>query len=143
MRKSKPCVFLDTSAILAGLNSPHGAAGTILAYCSIGKVVPIVSEQVIEEAERNITKKFPKLMLAWQSFLLIPPKVVTNPTKWQVREALKVLPTSDAPILAAAIRGRPDCLITWNTRDFLRPRIVQYVKFPMFTPGEFLAEYRG
>ncbi|MEK7098630.1 MAG: PIN domain-containing protein [Patescibacteria group bacterium] len=142
MQKSNPRVFLDTSVILAGLNSPHGAAGTVLAYCSIGRIFPLISEQVIEEAERNIGKKFPRLTLAWQSFLLTPLEVVKNPTLRQVRKAFKVLPTSDAPILAAAVESKPDCLITWNTRDFMRPKVVAHAKFPIFTPGEFLAEYR-
>lgn len=142
MRKSRARVFLDTSAILAGLNSSYGAAGTILAYCSIGAITPLISEQVLEEAERNIEKKFPKLLIAWQSLLLTPLEIVKNPTLRQVRAVSKILPTSDAPILAAAIAAKPDCLITWNTRDFLRPGVVAHVAFPIFTPGEFLAEYR-
>jgi len=66
-RKSR--VFLDTSALLAGLNSPTGAAGVILAACFSDDVVPIISQQVIDEAERNIARKFPVLDDAWRSFL--------------------------------------------------------------------------
>ncbi len=54
-------VFVDTSALLAGLNSPTGAAGVVLAACFTGHAIPIISPQIIEEAERNIKKKFPKL----------------------------------------------------------------------------------
>ncbi|MBI2888692.1 MAG: hypothetical protein HYY10_02085 [Candidatus Liptonbacteria bacterium] len=61
-RKSR--VFLDTSAILAGLNSPHGAAG--------------------------------------------------------------------------AIAARPAAVITWNTRHFLRKSVMDSVRFPILTPGDFL-----
>ena len=64
-------VFLDTSVILAGLNSPTGAAGVVLAACASGEFLPVISPQVIEEAERNIGVKFPKLGIAWASFLLI------------------------------------------------------------------------
>src|SRR3990167_5533295 len=73
-------VFLDTSVILAGLNSPTGAAGVILAACFAKQIIPIISPQVIAEADRNIIAKFPKLTTAWQSFLLIPPKVTKDPT---------------------------------------------------------------
>ena len=66
-------VFVDTSALLAGLNSPHGAAGTILAACFSHDLIPVISPQVIEEAERNIPLKFPLLADAWANFLLIPP----------------------------------------------------------------------
>ena len=61
-------VFLDTSAILAGLNSPTGAAGVILAACFAKQIIPVISLDVIEEANRNIPLKFPFLLTAWQSF---------------------------------------------------------------------------
>ena len=96
-------IFLDTSAILAGLNSPAGAAGVILAACFAKQIIPIVSPDVIEEAARNIPLKFPALTTSWQSFLLIPPNVTKNPTLKQVRIAYNIQPTSDAPILASAI----------------------------------------
>lgn len=134
-------VFLDTSAILAGLNSLNGAAGVILATCFTGQITPIISPQVIEEAERNIVVKFPQLTVAWQSFLLIPPKITPSPTLKQIKQAYKILPTSDAPILAAALAVNPDFLITWNTRDFLRPKVVQATPFEILLPGDFLNNY--
>ena len=113
-------VFLDTSALLAGLNSPTGAAGAVIAACFSGDIVPIISPQVIEEAERNIGKKFPALVDAWRSFLLIPPQVTKQPT------------------LASAITAKPDALVTWDVKHFLRPDVVASVDFRILTPGEFL-----
>ncbi len=134
-------IFLDTSAILAGLNSPTGAAGVILAACFAKQIIPIVSPDVIEEAARNIPLKFPALTTSWQSFLLIPPNVTKNPTLKQVRIAYNILPTSDAPILASAILAKPDALITWNTRHFLRKEVIEAVNFPILTPGDFLHKF--
>ncbi|OGG73246.1 hypothetical protein A3A38_03900 [Candidatus Kaiserbacteria bacterium RIFCSPLOWO2_01_FULL_53_17] len=138
-RKSR--LFLDTSAILAGLNSPTGAAGVIIAACISGDITPIISPQVIEEAERNISSKFPLLADAWRSFLLIPLRVTKKPTVSQVRKAYALLPTSDAPILASAIAAKPDALVTWNTKHFLRPIVLEAVRFPILTPGDFLARF--
>jgi predicted nucleic acid-binding protein len=134
-------VFLDTSAILAGLNSPTGAAGVILAACFSNQLSPIISPQVIEEAERNIPTKFPGLIIPWQSFLLIPPKVTKEPTLKQVQAAYRILPTSDAPILAAALKAKPAALITWNTKDFMRRAVTSAAKFPILTPGQFLRDF--
>ena len=61
-------VFFDTSALLAGLNSTTGVAGTILAACFIGRLLPVISTQVVEEANHNIAAKFPKLHESWISF---------------------------------------------------------------------------
>lgn len=134
-------VFLDTSAILAGLNSPTGAAGVILAACFSHDLIPVISRQVIEEAERNIEKKFPKLHESWMIFLLIPPELTLEPTLKEIRAAYKVLPTSDAPILAAALNTQPDALVTWNTRDFLRKGVRRVVPFPILIPGDFLKRF--
>lgn len=134
-------VFLDTSAILAGLNSPTGAAGIILAACFSRQIVAVISPGVIEEANRNIPLKFPRLTPAWQSFLLIPPSVTKDPTITQIQAAYNILPTSDAPILAAAIKTKPNVLVTWNTRHFLRKDVTEMVKFPILTPGDFLHKF--
>lgn len=134
----KSRVFLDTSAILAGLNSPTGAAGVILAACFARQVTPIISPNIIEEANRNIPTKFPRLIVAWQSFLLIPPIITEDPTEKQVQVAYTMLPTSDAPILASAIAIKPDTLVTWNTKDFWRKSVIGAVDFPILTPGDFL-----
>ena len=134
-------VFVDTSALLAGLNSPTGAAGTILAACFSHDLIPVISPQVIEEAERNIPFKFPLLADAWASFLLIPPEVTSSPSLQEIRKARKILPTSDAPILASAIRAKPDALVTWNTKDFLRQSVVENVSFPILIPQKFLEQF--
>src|SRR3989338_4369007 len=101
-------VFLDTSALLAGLNSPSGAAGVVLSMCLAGKITAIISDQVIEEAERNILEKFPTLINAWQSFLILSPVIAPTPTLAQVKRTYKLIVTDDAPILASAILAKPD-----------------------------------
>jgi len=120
------------------LNSPTGAAGVILSFCTARKAVAMISSQIIEEAERIIPIKFPKLDLAWTSFLLIPPEITQNPTLVDVKKAYALLPTNDAPILASAIKTKPDVLVTWNTMDFQRPSVLNAVPFPILTPGECL-----
>ncbi len=134
-------VFIDTSALIAGLNSPSGAAGTILSACFIGSVIPVISPQVIEEMDSNIQKKFPKLIQGWTSFLLIPLEVTENPSPADVGHAHSILPTSDAPILASALAAKPDALVTWNTRDFKRKEVLNAATFPILTPGEFLRKF--
>lgn len=134
-------VFIDTSALIAGLNSPTGAAGAILAACFSKKITPVISPQVIEEMEDNLPVKFPKLAASWAGFLLIPPEITKRPSLPAVRKAYKILPTSDAPILASAMAAKPDALVTWNTRHFQRTEVVKAVAFPILIPGEFLRKF--
>lgn len=93
---------------------------------------------MIEETERNIPLKFPELETGWRAFLMIPPEVTPPPPLRAIRRAYAILPTDDAPILASAIRAKPDALITWNTRDFLRREVMLMAPFPIFRPGEFI-----
>lgn len=134
-------VFVDTSALLAGLNSPYGATGTILAACIAGDLIPVISPQVVEEAERNIPLKFPRLATAWAAFLLVPPEITPVPSLVQVRRAYRLLPTGDAPILASALKAKPDALITWNTKDFLRKEVMLAAPFPILIPQQFLKRF--
>lgn len=130
--------FLDTSAILAGLNSPTGAAGVILAACFAGKIKPVISRQIVDEAERIIPLKFPDLDTGWVAFLATEPEMARRPTMTQIRRAHVLIQTSDAPILAAAMLAKPDALVTWNTKDFMKPAVLEAVNFPILIPGEFL-----
>lgn len=134
-------VFLDTSALLSGLNSPTGAAGVTLAACFANNFIPVISPQVIEESERNIARKFPKLDVPFQSFLLLPPEITPDPTLEQIRRAYQILPTSDAPILAAALRARPDVFVTWDVHDFFRKDVRDRTPFPILLPGDFVIQY--
>lgn len=134
-------VFIDTSALIAGLNSPTGGAGAILTACFLHQIIPVISPQIIKEMESNIPLKFPKLADAWASFLLIPPEITKTPAIKDIRKAFKILPTSDAPILASALKEKLDALVTWNTKDFLRKEVVEISPFPILTPGEFLNKF--
>lgn len=54
-------LFLDTSALLSGLNSPLGASGFILAVFKLQKVSIVISPEVILECGRVMRSKFPSL----------------------------------------------------------------------------------
>lgn len=139
--RNKLRIFIDTSALLAGLNSPTGAAGVILSEAFAKNIIAIISPQVIEEAERIIPAKFPRLHFVWTTFLFIPPHITRAPSLKAVQQAYQLLPTNDAPILASAIQIKPDVLITWNTKDFMRPQVIEAVHFPILRPGECLDQF--
>jgi len=63
-------VFLDTSALIAGIASSRGAAWAVLQLAEIGLIEVFVSRQVIVEADRNIENKLPE-MLIFLSLIII------------------------------------------------------------------------
>jgi len=63
-------VFLDSSVIIAGVASASGASRAVLVLMEIGLFKGIVSEQVLEECQRNIASKLPAAMTAYGELIL-------------------------------------------------------------------------
>jgi len=134
-------LFIDSSALLSGLNSPAGAAGIILSAFTAGDFFIFISDQIIEEVQRNIQTKFPLLKERFLSFLLTKPEIIKKPTLKEIRRAYKLILSGDAPILAAAIKAKPDFLITWDIKHFLKKEVVLNAPFIICTPKEFIQKY--
>jgi predicted nucleic acid-binding protein len=54
-----PKVFFDSSALIAGVISASGAARVLLVMSENGDIDLIISDQVITETERSLTRKAP------------------------------------------------------------------------------------
>ena len=136
-------VFLDTSALIAGILSPTGAAHEVLRLCEAGVVRAVVSRQVLVEADRNLSHKVSSVLPEYRVFLKqLSPVVVEDPSVDAVERAGDVIHRNDAPILVAAMESHVDFLITWNTRHFQTKSVQSYARFPILTPGQFLEAFR-
>jgi putative PIN family toxin of toxin-antitoxin system len=133
-------VFLDTSVLLSGLNSPLGASGIIISLFKLKKIQVIISPEVIFETKRVIENKFPLLKTAFYDFLLSKPIITNKATKKDIRNAYKIIQTEDAPILAGALKTKIDFLLTLD-KKFIK-LVKGKVNFEILSPGEFLQKYR-
>jgi putative PIN family toxin of toxin-antitoxin system len=137
-------VFLDTSVIIAGMVSGRGAAHEVLRLGESGVIQVYLSEQVLTEADRVFSAKFPTLIAEFHKFLRnLDPVLVDDPTRAEVSSIEGWINADDAPILAAAIKSRADCLVTWDLKHFQSRKVTENVQLPIFTPGEFLENYFG
>lgn len=134
-------IFLDSSALIAGLNSPTGSAGMIISAFIAGEFFVYISEQVIEEVQRSIETKFPLLKDGFSNFLLAQPKIVKQPSLNEVKAAHQIIDSPDAPILAAAIKVKLDFVLTWDIKHFLKKDVLQNVDFIICTPADFLQKH--
>lgn len=143
MRKQRPKVFLDTSALIAGIASSRGAARAVLQLAEIGLIEVIVSRQVIVEADRNIEEKLPEMLNEYRGFIeLLAPVLVDDPHRRDVAKYLTVINPDDAPILASALTSGADFLITWDRKHFIGKNISIHSNLKIVTPGEFLKHFR-
>lgn len=69
-------IFADSSVLIAGCGSRTGASRAVLTMAEIGLFKLVVSDQVLEECDRNIRKKIPVAMPIFTELLArINPKL--------------------------------------------------------------------
>lgn len=132
-------LFLDANVLFTGAHNPKGRSAALVALAQDGACTLLTSPHAVEEARRNLRMKHPGAEGALDALLRVvilgreaPAPLVT----WALEEGL---PLKDAPILAAAVAGRADLLVTGDRTHFgafygRRLRGVEVV-----TPAEALA----
>lgn len=139
-------VFLDSSALMAGIVSSKGASRALLLLGENQKVTLIVSEQVIAEIERNLARKVPMaLPFAREMIIQANIKIVRDPAPEEIHRHLDWIGHPvDVPILLAASKAGVDFLATLNTRHFLDdPEVARKSGLRLGTPGDALAWVRA
>jgi predicted nucleic acid-binding protein len=137
-------LFLDASVLVAASISPPGGSGYILLLGELGSVDLLVSQQVLTEARRALTRKAPRSLPEFERILRAAKlEAIPDPSAGEVARSFALIHPDDAPILAAAINARPDSLITLNTHHFIDdPRPQQGSGLTIETPATYLARYR-
>lgn len=138
-------VFLDTSALFAGIWSAEGGARMILRLGEVEAIRLLVSSQVLDEIERALRRKAPAT-LGLLALLLDRSgiEVVPSPTPKVVQDSQALIGhPGDAQLLAAAWAAGVDYFVTLDRKHFLDNQVLKdNVPFPIGTPGDFLAWYK-
>lgn len=137
-----PQLFLDSSALVAGIISADGAARALLVLAEADGIALVVSEQVIAETERTLARKAPRALPIYREALRATGlRLVTTPTPEQVAAHVTLIShPADVPIVVAAMQADVDYLVTLNRRHFLDdPGIATRSGLRIGTPGAALA----
>ncbi len=137
-------LFFDSSALYAAVYSSSGAARELIRWSLQGKVQLVISQDVLDETQRNIAKKVPEMVEVYTFLVaLLPYEIVPDPTTADVRGAERYVAQKDAPIIAAARKVRIDYLVTFDKKHLLRrPELAEYIGAKIITPGELVALLR-
>jgi len=140
-----PDVFLDTSALFAGIWSEAGGARMLLKLGEARAVRLSVSPQVLKEIEGVLRRKSPR-SLGTLALLLDRSRItVVHADREEQLSLCKSLVdyTADAIVLAAAWTAGVDYFVTLDRKDFLNNQPLQdAAPFPVGTPGDCLGWYR-
>jgi predicted nucleic acid-binding protein len=118
---SRPHLFMDSSALFAGVVSADGASRALLLLAEAELILLTVSEQVIAETEHAIARKVPRALSAYREALRSARlRIVRDPSPQQVESHREIIAhASDVPIVVAAVQARVDYLVTFNRRHFV------------------------
>lgn len=141
----KPHIFLDSSALIAGVLSSTGAAHALLDLGENDYVDLTVSEYVIVESERSILKKSPRnIPVLRESIRRANLNIIRDPSQKENDDHLYLISDpNDVPILLSAMKAKVDFLVTHNRRHFLDdPKVSENSGLKIGTPGDALAWVR-
>ena len=134
-------VFIDTSVLFSACLSKIGASALILGYCRKNKIKGLISLYVLSEIKKNAVQKLDQLTRQRLNFYILQSNldIVDNPTFDEIKICQEVINPKYAPILAAAVKNKANYLITFNTKDFLLPKVKDFVKsLTILTPRDFV-----
>lgn len=139
MAKKSIKIFLDSNVIISGLFSDKGAPRIILDLLSLGlpQLAGATGEYNIIEIERNIRKKMPQSLPVYRKYLpLMNLDIIPLPSSRDIAKLSGTTSQKDIPVLASAINGNVDFLITGDKKDFIH--LTGKYSFKILSPSEFL-----
>lgn len=134
-------VFIDTSVLFSACLSKIGSAALVLGHCRKNKIKGFISRYVLSEIKRNAIQKLDQLGKQRLNFYILQSNlnIVDNPTFDEIKICQEVINLKDAPILATAVKNKTNYLITFNTKDFLLPKVKDFAKsLTILTPRDFV-----
>lgn len=143
MEKRRLRVFLDSNVIISGLFLERGAPRMTLDILSLNLPVltAVTGAYNIYEVERNLAAKLPAALSLFRSCLrTIGFEIVPLPERKDFEPLAGLTSEKDLPVLASAVLGKADVLVTGDKRDLLKIR-KHDLPFAVLSPAEFLDEY--
>lgn len=141
----KHSIFLDSSALVAGVLSETGAAHVLLMLGESEDILLTVSEMVIIESERALALKSPgNIPVLRNAIVSSNLAIVRDPSTKEIEANLYLIhDPSDVPILLAAMKAKVDYLATHNRKHFLDDlTVAEKSELRIGTPGDVLAWLR-
>jgi len=136
--------FLDANVLFAASYSSTGASRELIRLAFRGRIRLVISEDVVEEAERNLSAKRPEALHVLRQILDSVPFQLVNPSAEEVQQAASYTANKDAPVVAAARRAGADSLVTLDRRHLIDiPQVAEMSGLKIVLPGRILQEIRA
>jgi len=141
MAKNAARVFLDSNVILSGLISDKGAPRIILdiVCLRLPSITAMTGQYNMMEIERNLSNKIPAVLPTYKKYLpKLRLKIIPLPAAGDMKRFSKHIADKDVPVLASAVKGQADFLVTGDKKDFERLKGKGGYPFKIVSSAEFL-----
>jgi len=141
----KPSLFMDSSALFAGVVSADGASRALLLLAESGLIAITVSEQVVAETERALARKVPRALPLYREALRATGlRIVQGPLPEEVANSVGLVThRADIPIVLAAVHAHVDAFVTLDRRHLVDDQGVSARSgLRIGTPGSVLSWVR-
>jgi predicted nucleic acid-binding protein len=134
-------VFLDSSVLYAAVFSATGPARRLLLKGFAGSITLSISDLVLAETQRNLTKNAPSALPYFTIIADLLAPSVTRPTKADVLKAAQIVHFKDAAIVAAAAKSNAEYLATHDVKHLVNhaKEIEQAYGITVLTPAGLLS----
>jgi hypothetical protein len=139
-------LFLDSNVLTAGIVSSWGLDKAVLSICAARVCRLVLAEIVREEVEENLLLHAERrsqldadeLIEDYHRLIkLTDPEVIARPERTLVHSSRHLIRhAADVPVLLSANSGRPDWLLTHNTKHFT-PAVARRTGLRIATPADF------
>ena len=138
-------LFFDASVLVAGAHSPDGGSGLLLAACKAGGFRAQTTFLILLEALHALSG-FPRGSLRRFNRLLIEVnwELLTVPSGKTLQEYSRYIDPKDVHVLAAAVEGEAQFLLTLDRRHILAAsEAIKRANLPIaiLRPGDFIRQY--
>ncbi len=138
-------LFVDSNVVMDAMTSRWGLDKAVISLCSAGICRMILADAVREEVEHNLLLHAQTLPRTWAEQLMrdydamidrCHPEMVSHVTQAEIHANRALIRhEADVPVLLAAIKSKPDWLLTNNTKHFNKS-VAQKTRLRIATPAE-------
>jgi len=108
-------IFLDANVLFTAAHNPNGKAAFVIELAGEGNFTLFTSSYAREEAEKNISLKYPGSLPVFARLLR---GITIVPASSRSTDYPGILPGKDAPVFTAAVYCRATHLLTGDIKHF-------------------------
>ena len=120
--------FIDSNVILSSLISSEGSPRLLIdiATSNLSFIEFMTGKYNLMKVEKNINKKFAPLLPLYKEYLnKLQFTIIPLPNKEEVAIYNDLIHPKDAPVLASAIKGKANYLVTGDKKDFKTEKLLK------------------